>query len=90
MKIHTYLSVYNYFRPFKAASIVANALSTNAFEAMKENIEHNGVDDIGSPTPARKLGGCVQELSHIIGLGGGGGDCRSVGLFHPTLGIDIT
>ena len=55
----------------KAASIVANTLSTDAFEAMKENIEYNGVDDIGSPTPARKLGGRVQELSHIIGLGWG-------------------
>ena len=85
MKIHTYLSVCNYFRPFKAASVVANALSTDAFEAMKENIEYNGVEDIVSPTPARKLGGCVQELSHIISLGGRGGDCGSAGLFHVIL-----
>ena len=44
---------------------------------------------IGSPTPARKLGGRVQELSHIIGLGGGEEGCGSVGLFHLILGFDI-
>ena len=77
----------------KAASIVANTLSTNAFEAMKENIEYNGVDYRVTHSCQEARWTCPRVVPHHwFGVGGGGGgeeDCGSVGLFHLILGIDI-
>ena len=63
----------------RAASIVANDLSPDAFEAMKKNIEHNGVADRVTPSCQEARWVCptswdgVWGMEGMKGRGGGGG-----------------